>query len=137
MSWKELDDLDEKVAKLFGGECTTPNPKVDVGDLFDKRMKAFETFSKSRDDLADLLEKYEDADDAVKNGVKRAAAVYQTADFGKDKKNKDDAKKIEQARKMYAAFFNANLKEIADGEKGVDELQKHLVQLGNYKGPGK
>jgi len=137
MSWKELDDLDEKVAKLFGGECITPNPKVDVGDLLDKRMKAFETFSKSRDGLADLLEKYEDADDAVKNGVKRAAAVYQTADFGKDKKNKDDAKKIEQARKMYATFFNANLKDIADGEKGVDELQKHLAQLGNYKGPGK
>jgi type I site-specific restriction-modification system R (restriction) subunit len=137
MSWKELDDLDEKVAKLFAFKCSTPGLKVDIQDLKDKAKEAFSAFTKGKDALADLVEKFEDATDAVKNGLNRQAAVYPTFDFDNDPKKKDEAKKIAQARNMYATFFSQQLRTTADDVKTADELQKHLTQLGKYKGPGK
>jgi hypothetical protein len=143
MAWKELDDLDSKVADTMlkgskgGDEWSAPNRQVDTDALSKARNDAFDAFKKKRNELAELLEKYENAVDALKNGVKRVAAIYDGFKFGRDAKKKDDAKKIEQAHKMYAAFFTKGLKELADDEKDVDELQKHLVHLRDYKGPGK
>jgi hypothetical protein len=137
VTWKPLDDLEEKANKVLGGGATMPAQKVDMQDLLDKRSDAFTKFSKGRDDLGDLLEKNEDAIDAVKNGLKRLAAGYEANNFGLDPKKKDDAKKIEQARKMFSGFFDGSLKNLEHDEKAIDELQKHLVQLSKYKGPGK
>jgi hypothetical protein len=123
--------------KLFGGGVTLPDPKVNIDNLYDKRHDLFEQFKKVRDDLADIMEKYEDANGALKNGVKRMADIYVDDDFGLDRKNKDDAKKLDQAHKLYKAFFDNCLKGLTENEKAVDELQKHLVQLSRYKGPGK
>jgi hypothetical protein len=132
---KLLAQKQEQAKKILGDDATMPDEKVDVTALEKKYVDQGKEFQKGAEDLKDQLEKLDDALDAAKNGVKRLAAAYQTADFGLDEKK--DAKKVGQGRQLFSAFFAKVLSEYADYEKTVDELQKHLIQLNKYKGPGK
>jgi hypothetical protein len=137
MPWDKLEDQQQKANKVLGDGATMPDEKVDVQGIIDKANDSFAKFKKGRDDLGTVVENLEDAIDAIKNGMKRVQAYYATADFGLDKKNKDDAKKIDQAQKIFSTFFAQQLALAAKWEKDLDEMQKHLAQLGDYKGPGK
>src|SRR5262245_23204049 len=105
MSWDELDAEEEKARKILGDDAKFPPEKVDLQALIGKQNEAFTKFKAGRDELEKLLEAFEDASDAIRNGIKPLAAAYQVDDFGLDEKKKDDAKKIQQAQKMYSAFF--------------------------------
>jgi uncharacterized phage infection (PIP) family protein YhgE len=137
MPWNKLEDQQQKANKVLGNGATMPDEPVDVQAIIDKADDSFAKFTKGRADLGNQVESLEDAIDAIKNGMKRVQAAYATADFGLDKKKKDDAKKIDQAHKIFSTFFAQQLTLAAKWEKDLDEMQKHLAQLGEYKGPGK
>ena len=137
MSWAPLDEQETKAKAVLGDGAKFPKQKVDIQALEDKATDAFAKFRTGRDKLEELLQAVEDAEDAVRNGVKTVAAAYETDAFGLDEKKKNDAKKIKQAQQMFSAFFAQKINRIATGDKVMDELQKHLEQLGTYKGPRK
>jgi hypothetical protein len=60
-------------------------------------------------------------------------AKIEKADFGLDLKNKDDVRKILQARQMLLAKLNGAIKNWQDDDKMLDELDKHIEQLGKFK----
>jgi hypothetical protein len=137
MPWKKLEEPQQKAKKVLGDGASMPDETVDVQAVIEKANDNFAKFKKGTGDLGNVAEALEDAIDAIKNAMKRTQASYTTTDFGLDKKNKDDAKKIDQAKKILAAFFTQELALAAKWEKDLDEMQKHLVQLGDYQGPGK
>ena len=65
--------------------------------------------------------------------MKRNAAGYEKETFGLDASSKDDAKKIKQAQEIFARLFAAQENVADDQTKKLDELNRHLVQLQDYK----
>jgi uncharacterized protein YoxC len=135
MPWEKLEEQQQKAKKVLGDGATMPDEQVDVQGIIDKADDIYTKFNKGRADLGTQVESLEDAIDAVKNGIKRVQASYATADFGLDKKK--DAKKIAQAQKIFSTFFAQEFALVKKWEKDLDEMQMHLAQLGDYKGPGK
>jgi hypothetical protein len=133
MSWEPLDAEETKSQKVLGADATFPKRKVDPQPLVDKFNEAKKAFIASADDLEKLLEAYEDAIDAYKNGLKVVAASYEASDFGLD--DKKDAKKTQAAHKIFSAFFAQEVTHVKNSEKATEELERHLELLGKYKGP--
>ena len=71
---------------------------------------AFGAFAKGRDDLSDLLAKFENANQTVITGLKQLAAAYEKNDFGLDPKKKDDLIEIKKAQKLFADMFVGEFK---------------------------
>jgi hypothetical protein len=135
MPWKPLDEQEKEAKKVLGDKAKMPRRKVDIQALVTKANDVIHKFKQGRDKMEDLVESLEDALDAYKNGVKRVAIDYEADDFGLDRKNKDDVKNIEEAHKIFSAFFDQKLTEVTDDEKALDELEKHLASIKDYKGP--
>src|SRR5262249_33860632 len=135
MSYAPLDDQITKAKKVLGDDAKFPPIKVNLDDLEKKIGETWEKFDEGRDKLETLLKAHEDALDSFANGLKLVGDAYVVDDFGLDEKK--DAKKIKQAQQGFAAFFAGEKQQSAKIDKVIDELQKHLVQLEKYKGPGK
>jgi hypothetical protein len=69
----------------------------------------------------------------VRNAVKQFAAKIEKADFSVDSKDKENLKKIEKARKILGGRLTTAIKDCNDDDAMLDELDKHIVQLGKYK----
>ena len=137
MAWADFEGAKAKAQKILGDGAKFPDPKVDMDDLIAKMNTAFQAFDAGRSDLENKLGEFENASDATGNGAKRVAAAYASDDFGLDPKKKEDAKKIKQAQQIFAGFFAGEQSKFKHTDKTVDELEKHLIQLSKYKGPGK
>jgi len=137
MPWDDLEAEKKKAQKILGDDAKFPDAKVDMDDLISKMNTAYQAFDSGRNDLENKLNDFENATDATGNGAKRVAATYESDNFGLDPKKKDDAKKIKQAQGLFAKFFAVQQGNFKHTDKTIDELQKHLIQLSKYKGPGK
>jgi hypothetical protein len=67
------------------------------------------------------------------NALKQFEAKIEKADFKLDSKNKDNLKKIEKARKLLLGTLSESKKAWSDDDKMLDDLDKHVIQLGKYK----
>jgi hypothetical protein len=137
MPWDDFEAQKKKAQKILGDDAKFPDAKVDMDDLIAKMNTAYQGFDSARSDLENKLNDFENATDATGNGAKRVAATYESDDFGLDPKKKEDAKKIKQAQAIFAKFFGEEQGKFKHTDKTIDELQKHLIQLSKYKGPGK
>ena len=130
---KSLEDAIEQAKKVLGNQADIPPPKNDPEKLRENFDKASGEFEGARNDIEAKLLAIENAIAAFKNGMKQNAAIYERANFGLNEKSKDDAKKIKLAQKIFSDYF-ANGHARADREiKMLDELDKHIIQLGKYK----
>jgi hypothetical protein len=133
MAAKSFDDATEQAKKVFGDHADIPPPKNDPEKLRDSFDKAAGEFDGARDTVEAKLLAMENAISTFKNGMKQNAAIYERANFGLNDKSKDDAKKIKLAQKIFSDYFT-NGHSRADRElKMLDELDKHVIQLGKYK----
>jgi hypothetical protein len=135
MGYALLDGEEAKATKILGKDAKFPDRKVDIGKLGETQKTAYDAFSKTRDDLSNRLADFENANQAIMTGLKQLAAAYEKNDFGLNPKNKDDLKRITMAQKLFSNFFAGEIKAMETMDKGIDELEKHLVQLSRYKGP--
>jgi hypothetical protein len=119
--------------KILGKSAKVPDLPPGIEKAFDAKIKANEAFDKSREDLEAKLVEVQNANDGVKNLANQFEAKMEKEDFGLDTKNKDDVKKIQQARKIMTDVLKTGTKNLADDDKILNELDKHVIQLGKYK----
>ncbi len=119
--------------KILGKDAKIPEPKVDVNKLSADYMKASKAFDKARDDLDAKVLDLKNANDGIGNYAKMMMNQIDKADFGLDEKNKDDAKKIDQAQKILSDFVKSRQDIFTKNDSDLDELDKHLANIAKYK----
>ena len=91
--------------------------------------KALQDFDKVREECEGKVLALQNANDAVKNALKQFGAKIEKSDFKLDAKNKENLKKIQQARKLLSDRVTAAVKHWEADDKMLDELDKHIEQL--------
>jgi len=129
----QWDIVKAAAVKLLGPDAEVPDMPDSVQTAADAMGKASGEFDKARADCEAKLLVLENSNDAVRNGLKQLLAKVEKSDFKLNPKEKDNAKKIAQARALLVAKVNSGIKMYNDDDKMLDEVNKHLVQLGNYK----
>jgi hypothetical protein len=130
---KDWDSIKAEALKILGPKAKIPEPKGNLHKTRDHFTKAVAAFVKSRGDLEDKVLEMQDGLSSATNLYKQLLAQVEKSDFGLDEKNKDDAKKIDQAEKLISDFINERLKGWTQDIKDLDELDKHMIQLAKYK----
>lgn len=111
---------------------------AEVPDLADSILKASKTFSDvstafktSREECEAKLLELDNANAAFLNAVEQFRARIEKNEFKLDAKK--DAKKIQQAQKILTGELDAGIKSLKANDKTLDDLDKHMIQLGKYK----
>lgn len=133
----DWDKAKAAAMKILGPKAKVPDVPATILKAHDGWDKANDAFKDSRDGCEAKLLDIENAASGMQNAIKQFIAQVEKSTFGLDAKSKDDAKKVAQAQKILTGELNGALKEATDNMKMLDELDKHLIQLGNYKGPPK
>jgi hypothetical protein len=129
----EWDTLKAAALKILGKDGKVPDLPDFIQTAADTLGKANGEFNKSRDDCEAKLLAVQNANDAVRNGLKQFQAKIDKSDFELDSKNKDNLKKIQLARKLLSDRLSVATKDYNEDDKMLDEVDKHLIQLGKYK----
>ncbi len=119
--------------KILGKDGDVPDLPTPIDKAGDDLTKANGEFDKSREDLEGKLVAVQNANDALRNALKQFEAKIEKNDLGLNSKKKDDLKKIQQGRKILVDTLTQSMKHRTDDDKMLDELDKHVVQLGKYK----
>jgi hypothetical protein len=121
--------------KILGTGAVVPVGKMaGVTKNLAEYNKAGDGFVTLRETLEKKLLELENGASKVKNSLGQAADEITDDDYGLDPKKPDDKKKIDQAQALFKAFFKGKQQDVADMFKTIDDLDKHLIQLGKYKG---
>lgn len=120
--------------KILGKGGEIPDPKGSFSKSSAELQKAFEAFYKSRSDLEEKLLDVENANAAGKNVLRQFGEKIDKSTLGLDPRDKEEAKKIEQARKLLLDFVDGATAVLDDNDSKLDELDKHLVSLSKCKG---
>jgi fumarylacetoacetate (FAA) hydrolase family protein len=105
-----------------------PDTVVKGQDALDEAAKVFKT---AREDCEAKLLETDNANAACMNAAQQFRARIEKNVFNLDAKK--DAKKIQQAQKLLLARLDDGLKALQRNDKMLDELDKHMIQLGKYK----
>jgi hypothetical protein len=133
------DDWNKTLAdakKTLGTSAKIPEAKMqNVLQKVKEGNKLGPAFATARDALEKKIEDLQDAGSKIKNALSLANAELSKNNFGLDPKKPDDKKKIDAAQKAFSQFFQDSGKEIDDIISKTNELDKHMEQLSDYKGP--
>ena len=119
--------------KILGDKAEIPDLPDSVFKAADAFEKANDNFKTSREECESKLLVIENALTSLQNAIKQFLAKVEKSDFKLDPKS--DAKKIQQAETMLSAELKAAMKVNEANVKVLDELDKHLIQLGKYTAP--
>ena len=119
--------------KILGNKGEVPDLPGSVDSAGDTLGKANGEFDKAREALEAKVLAVQNANDGVSNSLKQFRAKIEKSDFKLDSKDKDDQKKIQQARDALVGVIDDAIKAYADDDKMLDEVDKHLEQLGKYQ----
>ena len=129
----DWDKAKAAALKILGDKAKVP----DLAPTISKASKAYDTasaaFTTSQQDCESKLLDLQNNNDALGNAVKQFSASIEKSSFGLNEK--DDAKKLQQARKILLSELAGATKTISSNDKIIEELDKHLIQLGKYKSP--
>jgi len=129
-SW---DAVSKSALKILGDKGKVPKYSAAVPKAAAAEGKAFDDFKKIRDDLKSKLLALQNADEAHKNAISQFQDTIDEDDFGLDRKNKDDAKKIAEAQKILSKWLQDQIDVSEQNVRNLKELDKHLMSLSNYK----
>lgn len=118
--------------KILGKKAKFPEPKNMTG-LIANLEKSFLAFDKARNAIEDRIPEMQNAGAAFAQAAKQFGAIVDKTDFGLDKKDKEDAKKIEAAKDVLSEYVEGVAEQSAHNEKALTELEKHLVLMSKYK----
>jgi mannose-6-phosphate isomerase class I len=131
-------DWDKAVAaatKILGDKAKIPKLGSAIPKAVAAEDKAFDAFDKVRQDLKAKVLGEQNALQALKDAIVQFQDEIDEDDLGLDPKNKDDAKKIDSARKILSGALQEKIDQKNDNIKDFRELDKHLMNIVNYK-PG-
>jgi predicted nucleic acid-binding Zn-ribbon protein len=135
MATFEWDKTKADAMKILGKDGDVPDKPATIDKALTDFGKAYEKFKKSSEGIEKDILALENSNDEIKNALKQFQATISKSDLGLDPKKKEDAKKIQQARKILMDRITVGMKRHDTNEKDFDELDKHVIQLGKYK-PG-
>jgi len=92
----DWDDAQKKALKILGDKGKVPEPKMKSYN--DGATKAWNAFDKARDDIEAKLTDLEGAFEKISGGIDQYEAKLEKDNLGLDPKDKEDAKKIDQAK---------------------------------------
>jgi hypothetical protein len=119
--------------KILGKDAEVPDMPDVCQKAADAVGKAQEEFDKAREGCEDKVLALQNSNDAVKNALKQFEAKIEKNDFKMDTHNKENLKKVQQARKLLTDALTAGVKYWEADDKMLDELDRHIEQLGKYK----
>jgi exonuclease VII small subunit len=129
-TWEELKAA---ALKILGKDAEVPEMPDIVQQAADSMQKTQDEFNKCREDCEAKVLALQNGNDSVHNALKQFEAKIEKSDFKLDSKKKDDLQKIQKARKLLTGKLNVAIKGYEDNDKMLDEVDKHLIQLGKYK----
>ena len=132
---KGWDPYVQKALKIVGGNGYVPDEPDSLQKAINDVEDAMEEFDNGRKDLQTKVKALKTPGNEAQQGLRQYLAEVQKSDFGLDLKNKDDAKKVLQARAVLVGPINEAITAFAKYSKDVDELNKHVEELGDYKPP--
>jgi hypothetical protein len=129
-SWEAAS---KSALKILGDKGKIPKYSAAVPKAAAAEAKAFDDFKKSREELKSKLLGLQNGGEAHKNAVSQFQDTIDEEDFGLDRKNKDEAKKIAEAQKILSGWLQEQIDVGEQNVKNLKELDKHLMSLSNYK----
>ena len=127
----DWDKAKEQALKALGDGAEVP----DLADSIVKASKAYDdvntAFKTSREECEAKLLELDNANAAFLNAIEQFRARVEKNDFKLDAKK--DAKKIQQAQKLLTGELDGAIKQLKANDKTLDDLDKHMIQLGKYK----
>lgn len=121
----------QRALKILGDGAKVPDLPGGVTKANEGWDKAYEAFVSSRDGTLEKLLDMDNANSAAMNAVQQFRAKLEKENFELDPKK--DAKKIEQARRLLIGNLDEAIKAYKTNDKSIDELTRHLEQVGKYK----
>jgi hypothetical protein len=128
MGWSNIK---QQALKILGDGAEVPDLPDSVDKAMDNWDKAYVAFKAARDDCEKALLETDNANSAHMNALQQFRARIEKNNFKLD--DKKDAKKIQQVQKLLTAAIDEGIKSDKTNDKAIDELERHLVQLGKYK----
>ena len=127
----DWDKAKAQALKVLGDGAEVP----ELADPIVKAQKAFDdattAFKASREACEATLLEMDNANATFLNSFEQFRARVEKNDFKLDAKK--DAKKIQQAQKILTAELDLVIKLLKVNDKTLDDLDKHMIQLGKYK----
>lgn len=119
--------------KILGDKGKVPKIPSTVPKAYDATEKAYVEFNKVRQDLKSKLLLLQNASSAHKNAMSQFQDMVDEDNLGLNRKDKDDAKKIADAQKVLSGYIKEAMDDADTNLKNYKELDKHLMNLMNYK----
>jgi predicted nucleic acid-binding Zn-ribbon protein len=131
-SW---DAAVKKAMDILGEKAKIPKWPTAIDKAKAEENKAFAEFDKVRQDLKKKLVTEQDAVEKIKDAFSQFQDEIGGANFGLNPRDKDDKKKIDDAREILSGELGEYMEARDDDFKNLKELDKHLVNIADYE-PG-
>ena len=120
-----------KAEKILGKGAKVPDAPDAINKINDDYWASKEEFNSAREDCESKLVDLDNANSAKINIIEQFRATIEKNDFELDEKK--DAKIIQQAQKTLLTAVDNAIKRLGQTDKVLNELTKHLIQMGKYK----
>lgn len=118
--------------KILGEKGKIPPERPEIGKALEEIQKVGKKYADAVDTLKKMVLQLQNQYSVYKNAQKQWQNMIDKSDFGLNKTDKEDGKKIDQAQKIFDKYFDEQGK-IADmNNKNLDELDKHMDGLSSY-----
>jgi len=131
----DWDSVAKSAMKILGDKGKIPKYSTALPKAEAANQKSYDDFKKTREELKAKLLALQNAESVTKDAFSQFQDEIEESDLGLDSKNKEDAKKIAEARKMLSGWIQNSMDTGDQNLKNLKELDKHLMSLSNYK-PG-
>jgi peptidoglycan hydrolase CwlO-like protein len=128
-SWSEAKPA---AMKILGDKAKLPEPKANFGKIFADFKVADKEYDAAVDVLQDKILNLQNTMSAAKNVLQQLEDKVMSSDFGLDPKDKEDKKKIDDAKKLLNDYFTEQIGNADDNIKNLDDLDKHTMGLSKY-----
>ncbi len=130
----EWDAAVKAAQKILGDNGKIPKISPAIAKAAAADHKSYAEFKKVREELKVKLLATQDTSAIWKDALEQFQDEIDEDNLGLDpKKNKDDAQKIVAARKVLSAPIQGGIDTIDKDIKNLRELDRHLMNLMNYK----
>ena len=129
----DWDEATKQAMKILGPKGKVPN--VDAITKFENGAvaKAIEAFHKSRDDLEAKMTDLETQLERSSSMIDQFEAKVEKDNLGLNDSNKEESKKIDQAKEILCGTLKEAAKNRDNGIKDLKEAARHLILLSKYK----
>jgi hypothetical protein len=129
----EWDSAVKEAMKVLGDKGKIPKAPSSLGKARQEDDKSYKDFCKVREDLKKKVVEMQDSNDKWKNILSQYQDQRDEDDLGLDPRNKDDKKKITDARKILSDQLQTSIDNLLEDSNNFKELDKHLMNIAEYE----